>query len=126
MPPLAIESVGTMPSEFAVHAAYPNPFNPSTRLSFSLPDAAHVTLRLFDVTGRQIETLADEQYSARVKPSHHVAGGKPVQRAATYFARLFAGRIRIHSRTPPDQIDEDFAPARLDCAHSRLRFATAK
>ena len=87
MPPLAIESVGTMPSEFAVHAAYPNPFNPSTRLSFSLPDAAHVTLRLFDVTGRQIETLADEQYSAG---SHAVTWNAARYASGTYFARLEA------------------------------------
>jgi hypothetical protein len=40
------------------HRAVPNPFNPSTRIEFTLPSAARVTLRVYDVAGRLVRTLA--------------------------------------------------------------------
>ena len=46
----------TMPGMSAL-AAYPNPFNPQTRLSFELPRAGEVTLNIYDVAGRKVATL---------------------------------------------------------------------
>jgi uncharacterized protein (DUF362 family) len=45
------------PSAFQLCPNYPNPFNPSTMIMFSLPRNAHVTLRVYDISGRAIETL---------------------------------------------------------------------
>jgi hypothetical protein len=42
---------------FALHANFPNPFNPRTIISFSLPQASAVTLKVFDVVGREVATL---------------------------------------------------------------------
>jgi GEVED domain len=50
----------SVPAQYALHRAYPNPFNPSTIISFSLPRPSHVRLRIFDVTGRLVRTLVDE------------------------------------------------------------------
>ena len=47
------------PTEFALHAAYPNPFNPETQLTFSLPDAGEVSLVIYDVQGRAVAILID-------------------------------------------------------------------
>jgi hypothetical protein len=49
-----------LPTQFALHDAVPNPFNPQTKLSFALPSASHVTLTIYDVRGRHVTTLLDE------------------------------------------------------------------
>jgi Secretion system C-terminal sorting domain len=54
----------TLPSEFALGAAYPNPFNPSTTLSINLPETADLNVSVFNVTGQLVATLANGQYNA--------------------------------------------------------------
>lgn len=49
-----------LPHVFALNAAYPNPFNPQTRLTFSVADFANVEIVVFDVLGREIRTLMNE------------------------------------------------------------------
>ena len=48
-----------VPSEYFLHQNYPNPFNPITTISFDLPENSYVTLKIFDLTGREIANLAD-------------------------------------------------------------------
>jgi hypothetical protein len=48
------------PAEFILYQNYPNPFNPITKISFSIPDAEFLTLKVFDILGRNIATLADQ------------------------------------------------------------------
>jgi hypothetical protein len=45
---------------------YPNPFNPSTVIKFSIIENAHVTLTIYDVLGRKVKTLIDEEMSPGV------------------------------------------------------------
>ena len=53
-----------IPTEFALHGNYPNPFNPSTRIAFDLPESAQVTLQVVDMLGRQVMTLPAQQIEA--------------------------------------------------------------
>jgi hypothetical protein len=46
---------------FRLHQNYPNPFNPSTTIRFSVPRAEHVKLVIYDMLGRQIRTLMDDE-----------------------------------------------------------------
>ena len=48
-----------MPGDWALRPASPNPFNPSTTISYAVPHAGPVTLRIFDVAGRRVRTLHD-------------------------------------------------------------------
>ncbi len=50
----------SLPSDFKLNQNYPNPFNPSTTISFHLPKATHVSLKIFDVLGKEISTLVNE------------------------------------------------------------------
>jgi hypothetical protein len=47
------------PQSYSLEQNYPNPFNPSTVISFQLAVNSHVTLKVFDVNGREVTTLVD-------------------------------------------------------------------
>jgi choice-of-anchor B domain-containing protein len=58
--PTGIENQNSIPESFELKQNYPNPFNPTTRIEYNLPNDSYVTIKVFDVTGRQIAILADE------------------------------------------------------------------
>lgn len=45
--------------EYTLEQNYPNPFNPTTTIHYQIPDAGHVTLRIYDILGREVATLVD-------------------------------------------------------------------
>jgi len=52
-----------LPQQFALYANYPNPFNPETRLSFAVAKPGMVTIKVFDILGREVAIVADQFYS---------------------------------------------------------------
>ena len=63
--PLSVENLNELaPTEYTLDQNYPNPFNPVTQISFALPTAGFVTLRVFDAIGRNVETLVNEVRAA--------------------------------------------------------------
>ena len=63
----SIHEDGEVPSAFVLHQNFPNPFNPSTVINYEVPSADHVRIAIYDIFGREIETLVDEVVSA----GHH-------------------------------------------------------
>jgi hypothetical protein len=52
------------PADFKLHQNYPNPFNPSTNIQYSISSTQFVTLKVYDVLGREIATLVNEEKNA--------------------------------------------------------------
>ena len=59
-----ITSNGEIPSEFKLYNNYPNPFNPSTRIKFDIPKSTLIKLTVFDITGKEIKTLINNNLNA--------------------------------------------------------------
>lgn len=59
-------AVAEVPTEFSLGSNYPNPFNPSTTFTYSLPQAGKVLVQIFDVTGRRVRMLVNEEKEAGV------------------------------------------------------------
>jgi|GEM_PF-6867533 len=75
---------------------YPNPFNPETEIRFKLPEASHVTIRIYNSLGQEIRKLADQQYQSgshslrwdsKDNRGHKVSSG-------LYFYELQTGAVR--------------------------------
>jgi len=80
-----------------VHQNYPNPFNPATTISFNLPKSSKVTLKIYNLLGQEVRTLADHVMEAG---SHSISwdgkdnSGDPVS-SGVYFYRLNAGESKV-------------------------------
>ncbi len=67
---------------------YPNPFNPTTRISFSLPSREFVSLKVFDITGREVAVLVNDVKESGAYTIDFNAGNLPT---GIYFYRIDAG-----------------------------------
>jgi hypothetical protein len=83
-------AVGETPAEFNLSPAYPNPFNPETNLTFSLPEDGHVSLVVYDIRGRAVATLYDGFYNAGL---HHATFGGSHLPSGVYIAHLTSGSV---------------------------------
>ena len=65
--PLVTSNINLMtevPKEFGLFQNYPNPFNPTTSIRYDIPNSSHVSIMVYDVTGKTVETLVDQQLEA--------------------------------------------------------------
>lgn len=77
-----------VPDAFALLQNYPNPFNPSTTIRFALPSPSFVTLTIYDLLGKEVETLVQQRHVAGQYEAQWNAEGLP---SGMYFYRLEAG-----------------------------------
>ncbi|MGE5456957.1 MAG: hypothetical protein ACM3RX_01240, partial [Methanococcaceae archaeon] len=59
-----VKTTTATPGEYKLNQNFPNPFNPTTKISYSLPQAGQVTLKVYDVLGKEVMTLVNEQKAA--------------------------------------------------------------
>jgi len=85
----SVKNNGTnVPAQFTLSQNYPNPFNPSTTISFNLPSQSIVSLKIFDLLGREVATIVSEKMSAGSYTRQWNAAEMP---SGVYFYRLQAG-----------------------------------
>jgi len=58
--PIGIHQISTIVKEFSLGQNYPNPFNPTTKINFSIPNSDYVSLRVYDILGREVKVLVSE------------------------------------------------------------------
>ncbi len=75
------------PNSFRLNQNYPNPFNPSTKISYQLPSVSRVTLKIYDILGREVVTLINKEQTAG---NYKVNFDASRLSSGVYFYRLIA------------------------------------
>ena len=88
------EDAGHKPQVFSLDQNYPNPFNPTTNIRYSLSVKDHVYLNIFDVTGREVATLVDQE---QLPGSYEVRWNAENEAGGIYFYQVKVGN-KIQTR----------------------------
>jgi len=84
-----------IPKEFSLFRNYPNPFNPSTKISYSLPNSDFVTLKIYDMLGREIQTLVGDFEQAGIYSKNFETSKLS---SGIYFYRLQVGNNFLETK----------------------------
>ena len=79
-----------VPAVYSLEQNYPNPFNPSTRIKFSIPESGNVTLKVYDISGREIASLVNGQVSAG---QYEISFSAANLASGVYFYKLTSGNF---------------------------------
>ncbi len=82
------DGFGELPQRITLEQNYPNPFNPATQISYTVPEQLHVTIDVYDITGRHIETLVNQSVPAG---THTVTFDGTRISSGIYMYRMQAG-----------------------------------
>jgi photosystem II stability/assembly factor-like uncharacterized protein len=83
-----VDNTDIHPHEYIVNQNYPNPFNPSTNICFSIPSNRYVTLKIYNVLGKEVATLVSQE---KPSGSYNVQWDGYGQASGIYFYRLTIG-----------------------------------
>lgn len=89
----ATDDVTSVPYEFSLSQNYPNPFNPETVISYQLPENRNVTLKVYDIQGRVIATLIDNEWKEAGYHNYKLEIGNYKLSSGVYLYRLEAGEF---------------------------------
>jgi beta-lactamase superfamily II metal-dependent hydrolase len=88
--PVISPEIVSMPSDFQLYQNFPNPFNPSTVIKFQIPDASVVTLKVYDLLGREVSSLVNGQLEVG---NHETVWNADKYPSGIYIYRLSAGNF---------------------------------
>ena len=83
--PNSVENEGEQPNEYFLAQNFPNPFNPSTKISYGIQEAGVVNLKVYNILGSEVTTLVNEHKSAG---NYEVSFGKNELASGIYIYRL--------------------------------------
>ena len=81
-----------LPDQFSIQSIYPNPFNPRVNITYALPENIHVKLDIFDISGRQVQSLVNEYKTAGYHSAVWYTNNKG---SGLYICRLSFGNQTI-------------------------------
>ena len=84
-PPTSVEDRIEIPKTYSISPSYPNPFQTSTTIKFSLPYESNVKIEIFNSFGQLIQTLLDERMSTQIHEVNWEAGNNP---SGLYFYKI--------------------------------------
>ena len=84
------DSPDNLPTKYRLQQNYPNPFNPTTKMRYELPKRSNVSLKIYDILGRQVAVLVDEEKAAGRYEVRWDAGGIA---SGVYFYRIRTGNF---------------------------------
>jgi Secretion system C-terminal sorting domain len=85
-----IGSINEIPAEFSLEQNYPNPFNPSTKIGFSLPEDGIVSLKVYDMTGKEVRKITE---GFRIKGNYSFEFNANELSGGVYFYELKSGNF---------------------------------
>ena len=86
----SVDEEETLPVEYSLQQNYPNPFNPETTIAFTLPENERVKIKIYDVLGREVNTIIDKEMPSG---KHEVKFNALNYASGVYFYRLEAGNF---------------------------------
>jgi hypothetical protein len=86
-----LQAASTIPDCYSLDQNYPNPFNPETKIEFSLPKSSIVNLTIFDLLGREVAVLVNEEKQAGI---YSVTWKATNVSSGLYFYKLQAGEFQ--------------------------------
>ncbi len=85
------DEIFSMPDRYYISQNYPNPFNAATTIKYGIPERSHVTIRIYDILGRKLDTLVDEE---RPAGQHQIVWRADNQPSGIYFYHIQAGEYK--------------------------------
>lgn len=89
--PTEIVEKDQLPFQFSLSQNFPNPFNPSTMIMYNLPSAAFVTLKVYNVLGKEVAVLVSQNQNSGQHMTVFDIGKTNDMASGVYFYRLTAG-----------------------------------
>jgi len=87
-----IDNQENLPDKFYLSQNYPNPFNPSTTIEYNIPKAGLVTLKIYDILGREVRTIVNKEKTAG---SYKISFNASSFASGVYFYRLTSGGFTL-------------------------------
>jgi len=91
--PIEITNIESLPTQFTIEAAYPNPFNPSTTIRYGIPNTQQVTISIYDISGRLVSVLFKAEQKIgwyEITWNGQINNGS-LAPAGMYFYKIIAG-----------------------------------
>ncbi len=89
LPQVSVENEILMPDQITLYLAYPNPFNPTTTIRFSVAARQSLQMQVYDITGKLVETLMNETLAAG---DYEITWNASSHPSGVYFVQLVSGK----------------------------------